>query len=153
MTATPSDRQALPTPILLAAGALIGATLLATAFGRWTDLGVTRLAPSRPVSEVDLRFADRPDGGVAVTVIGRTREERILAPGGDGFLRATVRGLVRERRREGLGDETPFHLTRWSDGALSLTDPATRRRVSLEAFGPTNAQVFANMMPTGEDAR
>jgi putative photosynthetic complex assembly protein len=153
MSSTPTPHQALPTPILMLAAALIGATLLATAFGRWTDLGVTRLAPSSVVSEVDLRFADRPDGGVAITVIGATRQERVLAPGGDGFLRATMRGLVRERRREGLGDETPFHLTRWSDGALSLTDPATRRRVSLEAFGATNAQVFAKLMPTGEDAR
>ncbi len=37
-----------------------------------------------------------------------------------------------------MGAETPFRLTRWSDGRLSLDDPATDRHVDLEAFGPTN---------------
>ena len=40
----------------------------------------------------------------------------------------------------------PFRLTRWSDGRLSLDDPATGRRIELDAFGPTNTAVFAHLM-------
>ena len=60
-------------------------------------------------------------------------------------MRGTLRGLVRERRLSGLGGQSPFVLTHWSDGSLSLDDPATGRRISLEAFGETNAGAFAQL--------
>ena len=33
-------------------------------------------------------------------------------------MRATLRGLARERKRSDVGDETPFLLTRWDDGRM-----------------------------------
>ena len=68
-----------------------------------------------------------------------------VQPGTNGFIRATIRGLTRERRREGVGQIPPFALTRWSDGTLSLEDSSIRRRIDLDAFGPTNAQAFAQL--------
>ena len=42
--------------------------------------------------------------------------------------------------------DPPFRLARWSDGRLTLEDPTTGRRIELGAFGPTNAEVFAELM-------
>ena len=71
-----------------------------------------------------------------------------VAPGTNGFLRSTMRGLVRERKRQGLGPETPFELLGRADGRLTLVDPGTGRRVDLESFGPTNSAVFAALINT-----
>ena len=69
-----------------------------------------------------------------------------VAPGTNGFLRGTMRGLARERKRQGIGPELPFRLIGRADGRLTLEDPGTGRRVDLESFGPTNAAVFAQLM-------
>ena len=46
-----------------------------------------------------------------------------------------MRGLARERRSHGFGNDAPFTLTAWRDGELSLTDTATGRSIELTAFG------------------
>ncbi len=76
-----------------------------------------------------------------------------VAPETNGFMRQTLRGLVRDRRRLGLGDETPFVLTHWNDGRLSLDDPATDRRLELESFGETNAGAFAQLFQASGGVR
>jgi putative photosynthetic complex assembly protein len=57
---------------------------------------------------------------------------------------------VRERRKRGLGPETPFVLSSRSDGRVVLTDPATGRLLDLAAFGPDNAGAFAVFLKAGE---
>jgi putative photosynthetic complex assembly protein len=86
---------------------------------------------------------DASDGKIIYTV----------APGTNGFIRATVRGLAQEREREGIGRETPFTLTHWSDGTMSLADSAIGRRISLDAFGPTNAGAFAQLFSARSSAQ
>lgn len=69
-----------------------------------------------------------------------------IAPGTNGFLRSAMRGLVRERKRQGLGAEQPFELLGRADGRLTLVDPGTGRRIDLESFGPSNAAVFVRLL-------
>ena len=73
-----------------------------------------------------------------------------VEPGTNGFIRATMRGLARERMRAGIGAEAPFKLTRWSNGTLSLLDETSGRRIDLDAFGPANAGAFAQFFATQE---
>ena len=95
----------------------------------------------------DLLFRDLPDGGVAVFDAKDTSATiEIVAPATNGFLRATMRGLARQRLRQDADKETPFRLTEWADGRLTLEDPTTGRRVEMEAFGITNEQVFADLL-------
>lgn len=89
-----------------------------------------------------LRFVDRADGGIDV-VDGSNGQLVDRAHGEQGFLRGTLRGLARERRRRGLGGDTPLLLQVGRDGRLALLDPATGERIDLQAFGPDNAAVFA----------
>jgi putative photosynthetic complex assembly protein len=99
---------------------------------------------ARAVETLALRFEDRADGSVAVREAAGDMIY-VVQPGAYGFIRSTLRGLARERRRADLDATTPFVLTRWSDGTVSLEDPDIRRRVNLDAFGPDNARAFAQL--------
>lgn len=140
------DNVGVPRPALLAMGALAMVALIGASWVRLS--GVDIRAPDAPVAqERALRFEDRPDGAVAVVdpASGKTID---TVTGQAGFVRGTLRGLARERKRMGLGAEQPFVLMGRSDGRLTLKDPATGRVIDLESFGPVNAGVFARMLAT-----
>ncbi len=99
------------------------------------------------VASRDLRFTDRPDGAVEVTNAATGETITVLAPESHAFIRALMRGLVRQRVRESKGPEIPFRLTAWSDGELILDDPATHRSVELAAFGHSNEADFVELLP------
>jgi putative photosynthetic complex assembly protein len=131
---------------LIGAAVLLGVALAAVATVRLTGTGVMHVPDAAAVARIDVRFSDRADGGIDVHDARDNRLVAEVAPGTNGFLRGTLRGLARDRKLEHLGRETPFRLTGRADGRLTLEDPATGRRIDLEAFGPTNAGVFARML-------
>ena len=90
------------------------------------------------------RFIDAPNGDVQVIEVD---PERLLATfsGEQGFLRGTLRALMRERRRQGLDALAPFTLRRHTDARLVLLDPLTTQRIDLDSFGPSNKAVFAGL--------
>ena len=139
-------RSQVPPGILVGAGCLIAVALgsAVVAHGAGKSALVDR---SAVVVASDLTFADRRDGGVDVFRDGGTAALTTILPATNGFVRATMRGLASERKREGKGAETPFRLTAWADGRLTLDDPATGRRIDLEAFGVTNEAAFARFLP------
>lgn len=125
---------------------MIGLSLLITGFARVSGIGTSQTPDAKIVQSRELRFEDRSDGGVSVYE-GRTdRIVDVLAPGTNGFVRGVMRAFARERRREDVGPQPPFLLTRWSDGRLSIEDVATRERIELIAFGQTNFAAFARLL-------
>jgi putative photosynthetic complex assembly protein len=144
----PIHEQTIPRGALLGAGALLVAAVVATAVARYTGVGTTHLPAAAPVAAAELRFLDGADGSVVVLSYPEGVEVAVLPPGQHGFARGVLRGLARDRRLAHLDSGPPFRLVRWSDGRLSLEDPATRRAVALEAFGPDNARVFAGLLAT-----
>ncbi len=104
----------------------------------------------KPLAARTLRFFDEADGtvrvedGATAEVLGR------FTPGEGGFIRASVRSLVHQRRIRGLGPEVAFDLTEWDNGELTLKDPATGYSIETSAFGGLNRAVFAAMLPSGE---
>lgn len=138
------DRPFPRAPLLGAAGLILLALVLA-AGGRLVGTGEAALGERASIVR-DLRFADRSDGGIDVIDAALDRPLDVVMPGSNGFLRATLRGLARERKRHEGGPEIPFRLTAWSNGRLTLADPATGRTVDLAAFGPTNAEVFGRLL-------
>lgn len=152
----PGARDAMP-QIRVPRGPLLGALAVVTvAFGaalaaRVTGAGATREgeAAGRPAVAVErrvLRFADAPDGAVLVYDAPTNALAVRLPPGGDGFLRGTLRAMTRERMLARIGHEPPFVLTRWSDGRLTLDDAATRMHVAVTSFGPTQVASFEQLM-------
>ena len=125
---------------------LVLVTLLAVAGVRLFGISAQQQPDASTVSLRQLRFEDRSDGGIAVRDAKTGAVLDTVAPGTNGFLRSTMRGLARERKRQNLGPELPFELHARADGRLTLIDPGTNRRIDLESFGPTNMAVFAQLV-------
>lgn len=144
----------VPRGAILGAGGLVAFAILAAAAGRIGGLAPSEVPVSTPVESRALLFEDRADGAVVVrgAAPGDGGEVAVLDPGTNGFVRGVMRGLARDRRiHERDADRgTPFVLTRWADGRLSLGDEATGRSIELESFGPTNAAAFARLLPDGD---
>ncbi|MCZ8370645.1 MAG: photosynthetic complex assembly protein PuhC [Porphyrobacter sp.] len=100
-----------------------------------------------------LKFFDEPDGTVRVEDGASAEVLTRFGEGEGGFIRATVRSLVHQRRIRGIGAETPFTLTEWQNGNLTLADPATGRSVEVSSFGPDNRAVYQNLLPAKESTR
>jgi putative photosynthetic complex assembly protein len=140
------DDQPFPRAPLIAAIFVVGLTVVGVGATRMGLIrpGSVEAPAATPVATADMRFADMDDGGVRVSVVDDG--ERIIPPATGGFVRGVLRGLVRERRAQGLGSEQPFRVTEWSDGKVTIEDTATGRIVKLDAFGPTNRQAFLDLM-------
>ena len=72
-----------------------------------------------------------------------------LSSRGDDFLPSLVEKLRQERTLRGVTGDSPFRLMRWSDGRVSLEDPATGRELNLEAFGSVNEANAARLIEDG----
>lgn len=127
-------------------GGLVLAAVIGVTAVRLTGVGAVHVIDAPAVATLDVRFEDRPDGSIAVLDASGKKVVDTVAPGTNGFLRGTMRGLARERMREGIGHELPFRLIGRADGKLTLLDPGTGRRVDVGSFGPTNAAAFAHIM-------
>lgn len=134
--------SSIPRPVLIGAGLLLAGAITLTLLAQASGVGRVGLPAAQPLASLELRFVDRRDG--AVTVYAGRGEEviAVLAPESNGFIRGVMRGLARSRKLAEVGAQTPFTLTRWNDGRLSLRDKATGNEVELTAFGPTNAAAF-----------
>jgi putative photosynthetic complex assembly protein len=137
--------------MLLRSPALVAAALLAVlvagvAVVRIANLGTSYVSTSSSVHERALRFDDLADGSISVTDDRTGRAVARFAPGSNGFVRGALRGLARERKRQGGNATAPFILASRSDGRLTLDDPITKRQIDLRSFGHTNAQVFEQLL-------
>lgn len=129
-------------------GALI-CVLMATALAVITLARHAPQAASMPDTDIaqtrTLRFADEADGSVAAIDTDSGQLVRRFE-GEQGFLRGTLRAMLRERRMRGIDAAPPFQLILHSDGRLTLHDPSTGTRIALESFGETNTRVFARLL-------
>ena len=133
-----------------AVGVVLLACVLAVAAARLSGFEPADSPASDPVASVRLGFADSDDGSVSIYDWDSGVELQILAPGEGSFIRGVLRSLVRERRSRGLLIDDPFRLTRYDDDSLTLEDALTGRKISLQAFGPTNVSAFAVLLDSGE---
>ncbi len=141
---TMSISKPFPRMPLLGAAMLVAFALCVASYGRYAGLGL----PAKPGTanvERNLRFADRADGAVIVS-LADTGQVLDVMTGQNGFLRGTLRGFARTRRAYGVGSEPPMHLAGYPNGQLILTDPSTGRLVELEAFGSENEAVFVRLL-------
>ena len=126
-------------------GGLLVLVLMGTAAARWQ--GWQAQTPTLAVQqELSLRFGDTPEGDVVV-LDAHTAQRLAVYSGEQGFLRGTLRALVRERRRWSADSDAPFVLRRLSDASLLLLDPVSGQHILLDSFGPSNKAVFARLLP------
>jgi len=152
---TPSKKPATQLVPVWTLGVLVASSLVIVALVRLTGNGPEGYATAAmalndnvvpPRETRDLKFVDLDDRSVEV-LDARTNERITRVPAGsEGFMRATLRGLARERLRLGGSSDQPFRLSVWDDGRVRLQDVATGRIIALEAFGPTNREAFASLV-------
>ncbi len=154
-----SHENTVPRPALIAAGVLVGFSLLMTAMVQigWLERSAVPSAERAeadvaPLEQRSLLFADGADGSVVITEASTGEQVGMIAAGSEqgGFIRGVLRGLARERRMYDVGSEPPFTLTLWQDGSMSLVDEATGRSVEIGAFGPDNRAAFAVLLEGGD---
>jgi putative photosynthetic complex assembly protein len=142
------DHEPFPRGALIAAGGLVALSLVAAAYGRYQTVNqpieTARLMPTA-AQELNLFFADEADGTVRVRNADNGQLILSLLPGEDAFIRAVMRGFVRDRKARNIGSETPFKLSRFDNGRLIVSDPTIGKEINLNAFGPTNEAAFARL--------
>lgn len=139
--------NAIPTWAMAVLGAIALSTVLAIGIYRATGHGpASPYELARIVLDVHLEFEDADGGLVLVRDAETGKLLDTLAYGEGGFVRSTLRGLVRSRRQHGFGPETPFHLALRGDGQLTLADPALEQTIYLRAFGPTAEAAFRRFL-------
>lgn len=140
--------QAVNKPALLGAAAVLA--VLSIVIGmNFAGTHTVDLTPPRTATITrTLVFRDAEGGGIAVFDQGSKEPFTVLPRDKNTFMASAIR-LLGERRqlKTKAGPDAPFTLTKWSDGRLSLSDPATGDNLELAAFGPTNAQTFTQLLP------
>jgi len=149
----PSRDRTVPRGALIGAAVLIGLTMTLALTARLGEPGSAARDAEGVVAERALRFEDRSDGAITVYDARADEAIHVLGAGEDNFIRGTLRGLVRARKRSAIGPEIPFRLFGRTDGRVFLQDPATGRLVDLGAFGETNALAFAQFLPAAGTVR
>ena len=147
------DHEPFPKGALFAAGSLIALSLIAAAVGRYQNLNPPADAiMSAPVPNqvLKMRFSDKPDGSVVVLNADTGVTLDVIAPGEDAFIRAVMRGFVRDRKLRKIGAEIPFNLSLYPNKRLTMSDPTTGKEIDLRAFGPTNEGAFARFLAAPE---
>lgn len=122
------------------------AVLAATLTARLTGYSMSSVPDAAVVDVRELGFRDLPNGVVEVFEWNSNASIAKIPSGEGAFLRGVVRSLVRQRRGLDSGIASMFELTRYDDGRLVLSDPSTKEKVDLVAFGATNIAVFAELM-------
>jgi putative photosynthetic complex assembly protein len=145
------DTQPFPRGALIAAGALVGLSLIGATAARLShiytsDAPAIQTAASAPVASLDLRFKDEADGSIRITRAADDTLAATVRPGEGGFIRGVMRGLARDRISRHIGAQPPFRLALARDGQLSLLDTATGRLIDLESFGTSNRDSFFQLL-------
>ena len=133
------DHEPFPKAALFAAGSLIALSLVAAVVGRYQNLNPpidSIVSAPIPSTVLKLRFTDKADGSVIVrnATTGATLD--VIVPGEDAFIRAVMRGFVRDRKVRNIGAEVPFNLSLYPNKRLTMSDPTTGKEIDLRAFGP-----------------
>jgi putative photosynthetic complex assembly protein len=144
---SPPQRGGVPFIALAAAGTAVVIAMIVAAIGG----SPTTMPPSKIEATRLLRFDDETNGSVQVTDVETGKLVTVLAPGTNGFIRASLRGLAHSGgHEEHARPNHPFRLTARSDGRLVLDDDVSHRSLDLEAFGSLNSAAYAVLLTTPE---
>ncbi len=145
----------MPREVLIFAAALIAIVIIGAWSGEAIRISDAPRRPSPTRSRASpLRFEDQPDGSVLVRRADDGALIYRVAPETNGFMRQTLRGLARDRRRSGLRrrDAVRSHLLerRHADARRS-GDRTARGARSLRRNQRGRLRATASRRPEGSD--
>ena len=139
----------VPKPALYMALGLVVITFALAISARLFGFGAFAEPEGTVLAARSLTFTDAAHGGISVHDADAGTLATTLEPNSGGFVRGALRALTRKRRLAGIGPEIPFVLTRYDDGRLVLSDPATKAQVVISSFGPTQVATFDSLLVVG----
>jgi putative photosynthetic complex assembly protein len=122
---------------------MVGAVMLAR---QTQQVDLTPPPAGIAIDARELLFVDGDSGRVDILDASSGATIDTLYSGEGSFVRGVVRSLVRSRNMNRVAVRSPFLLTDYGDGRLVLSDPITGEAVELQAFGPTNAGDFRQLL-------
>lgn len=126
--------------------------LVLAAGARLTGFSPEQALPGATVVESRLlRFEQGPAGRVVVVDAATGLAITDAPPGAEGFLKGAMRGLTRIRKSDETDLRAPYRLERLVNGQLMLVDTASGVALDLNAYGRSNAAVFAEFLETTGD--
>lgn len=129
-------------------GAICFLGLSFVALGKLTGLGVERVDNGIALQTYQVTMMIEANETVAL----RSHETGSVIVGFDrgrgGFLRNAIRAFGLKRNQMNVPSQTPFVVTRWESGRITLNDPATNHQVPVDAFGPMVTKMFAPLVAT-----
>jgi len=141
---------------LMAMGLVIASSLalaISTSVGIFERQAVPdQVRAERGVMSTDTRsiqFSDAADGSVVVSDALSGQELARFPQGEGGFVRATARAMVSNRRLHKLGPAVPFELIQWDNGSMTLRDTQTGRPVELASFGSKTHEIYQDILAKG----
>lgn len=147
------DARPFPRGILLAAAALLGASLLAAAASRHTGIGAAHVVTA-PLAETRvIRFERRLDGSMLAIEDATNSKIADIPAGKHGFIDVVLQRFEGDRRYAASPSGGTYHLHQYSDGRAAIEDPLTGGRIMVDAFGPDNFSVFAQLFSQKRNAR
>ncbi len=151
MASTSARSHVPPLPLALSFGmALLALALVSGA--RISGYSPEQALPGATVVESRLlRFEQGMDGRIVVVDGDTGLAITDAPPGAEGFLRGALRGLNRIRMADDASHGTPYRLERMANGQLMLVDTASGIALDLNAYGRSNAAVFAEFLETTGD--
>lgn len=119
-------------------------------------IGTARLLGVRPEASLptSAAFAQRVlsfEDAKGMVIVRDADTGEIIQQFGKGegtFVRATLRALVNDRKKQGISKKEDFRLEAHKGPQFYLIDEASGRTISLNAFGPSNTAVFAAFINT-----
>lgn len=137
-----SHENLVPKPMLIGIGVLIVTVVLFTAVSRLTGFATATVAEFEAEQTLMLNFTDEEDGAIGVFLAETGERLHTYPPETGGFVRTAMRALALDRRKLGVGQVPPVELVRTTENTFVLRDPATGKRVTLDAFGDDNEGQF-----------
>jgi putative photosynthetic complex assembly protein len=136
-----------PKGALYGAGALIAFSFVLVGGSRLLGYKMDWVPEAVAVADRQISFTRTADGGVTVAdaktgdVLGTWPHDT------NAFVRTVMLGLMHDRSAVAPDDRaTPFRLTRWHDGRVSVSDPVSGRSVELAAFGRSQVETFERLL-------
>ncbi|WP_422071708.1 photosynthetic complex assembly protein PuhC [Tranquillimonas rosea] len=130
------DREMIPTRLVLAMAGLALASLALVSFAVLTE----RPAVGAPHAAAQVAERQMILSGNGVAARAATPDGRVLMDAENGgFIAVVTSGLDRARVKARVEDNPPVTLTRFANGRLRLSDPATGWSTELTSFGAGNA--------------
>lgn len=139
-----SQRQAKLMIKIIAAVACIG--LLLATVGKLTGIGAERVVNGAAVATYPVTMMVEADDAVALRSVATGKIIIGFDKGRGGFFRNAIRAFGLKRNQMKIAPATPFVVTRWESGRITLNDPATNHQVPVDSFGPMVTKMFAPLV-------